>query len=99
MTTAEFFRLVSRELFGAEKPFLRVPVRLLLPIAAISQRLARWRKTRPALEVATLQYLSYDRCWDTSKLAATGFELMHPSAEEGLRETLTWYRENGWFRS
>ena len=71
---------------------------LSLPDAAISQRLAKWRGTRPALEDATLQYLSYDRCWDTSKLAATGFELRHPSAEEGLRETLAWYRENGWFR-
>ncbi len=99
MTTTEFFQLVSRELFGAAKPFLRVPMRLLLPLAAISQRLAKWRKTRPALEVGTLHYLSCDRCWDTSKLQATGFELMHPSAGEGLRETLRWYRENGWFRS
>jgi nucleoside-diphosphate-sugar epimerase len=99
MTTAKFFQLVSRELFGAEKPFLRIPMRLLLPLAAISQRLAKWRKTRPALEAGTLHYLSYDRCWDTSKLQATGFKLMHPSAEEGLRETLQWYRENGWFRS
>ena len=99
MTTAEFFQLVSRELFGAEKPFLRVPMRLLLPLAAISQRLAKWRKTQPALEVGTLHYLSCDRCWDSSKLLATGFELMHPSAVEGLPETLEWYRENGWFRS
>jgi nucleoside-diphosphate-sugar epimerase len=99
MTTTEFFQLVSRELVGAEKPFLRVPMRLLLPLAAISQRLAKWRKTQPALEVGTLHYLSCDRCWDSSKLLATGFELMHPSAVEGLRETLQWYRENGWFRS
>ncbi len=98
MTTAEFFQLVSRELCGTEKPFLRVPMRLLLPIAAISQRLAKWRKTRPALEVGTLHYLSCDRVWDSSKLAATGFKLRYPSAEEGLRETLAWYRENGWFR-
>jgi len=35
MTTAEFFQLVSRELFGAEKPFLRVPMRLLLPILGL----------------------------------------------------------------
>jgi nucleoside-diphosphate-sugar epimerase len=99
MTTAEFFQLVSREFFGVEKPFLRVPLRLLLPLAAISQRLAKWRKTKPALEVGTLHYLSCDRCWDSSKLLATGFELKHPSALEGLRETLQWYRENGWFRS
>jgi len=81
---------------GREKPFLRVPPRLLLPLAALSQRLARWLGRKPALEKATLQYLSYDRCWDISKLEATGFELLHPSAEEGLRETLAWYRSNGW---
>jgi nucleoside-diphosphate-sugar epimerase len=96
MTTLEFFRLVSCELLGAEKPFLHVPLRLLVPVAALSQRLARWLGTKPALETGTLQYLSYDRCWDTSKLKGTGFELKHPSAQEGLRETLRWYRENGW---
>ncbi len=90
MTTAEFFQLVSREFFGEEKPFLRVPLRLLLPLAALSQRLARWLGRKPALEKATLQYLSSDRCWDISKLEAAGFELLHPSAEEGLRETLAW---------
>jgi nucleoside-diphosphate-sugar epimerase len=99
MTTLEFFRLVSRELFGAEKSFLHLPLRLLRPVASVSQRLARLTGTRPALERATLEYLSYDRCWDTSKLAATGFELLHPRAEEGLPETLRWYRKNGWFRT
>ena len=99
MTTLEFFRLVSRELFGAEKPFLHLPLRLLKPVASLSQRLARLTGTRPALERATLEYLSYDRCWDTSKLAATGFELLHPRAEEGLPEALRWYRNNGWFRT
>jgi nucleoside-diphosphate-sugar epimerase len=99
MTTLEFFRLVSRELLGAEKPFLHLPLRLLRPVASASQRLARLTGTRPALERATLEYLSYDRCWDTSKLAATGFELRHPRAEEGLPETLRWYRKNGWFRT
>ena len=97
MTTVEFFRLISQELFGEEKPFLHVPFSLLLPAASVLQRLARWTGTRPALERATLEYLSYARFWDTSKLAATGFKLLHPSAEEGLRETLRWYRKNGWF--
>jgi nucleoside-diphosphate-sugar epimerase len=99
MTTADFFRLVSRQLFGEEKPFLRVPLRLLLPLAALSQQLARWLGRKPALEKATLQYLSYDRCWDVSKLEAAGFELLYPSAEEGLPETLAWYRSNGWLRA
>jgi nucleoside-diphosphate-sugar epimerase len=99
MTTLEFFRLLSRELLGEEKPFSHLPLRLLRPVASLSQRLARLLGTRPSLERATLEYLSYDRCWDTSKLAATGFELLHPRAEEGLTETLRWYRDNGWFRT
>ena len=99
MTTAEFFQLVSRELLGSEKPLLRVPLSLLIPVAALSQRFARWFGTKPVLEPGTLRYLSYDRCWDTSKLKATGFELKHPAAEEGLRETLRWYRENGWLKT
>ena len=99
MTTAEFFGLVARELFGEEKPFLHVPLGLLRPAASALQRLARLSGKRPALEKATLEYLSYDRCWDTSKLAATGFELLHPNAEQGLPEILRWYRDNGWFRA
>jgi nucleoside-diphosphate-sugar epimerase len=96
MTTTEFFRLVSRELLGKEKPFLHVPLAVLIPIASLSQLLAKWLGRKPALEKGTLQYLSYDRCWDTSKLKGTGFELKYPSAREGLPETLRWYRENGW---
>jgi nucleoside-diphosphate-sugar epimerase len=68
-------------------------------VAAVAQRFARWFGTKSVLEPGTLRYLSYDRCWDTSKLKATGFELKYRSAEEGLRETLRWYRDNGWLKS
>jgi nucleoside-diphosphate-sugar epimerase len=98
LTTSEFFQLVARELLGSEKPLLRVPLSLLIPVAALSQRLARWFGTKSVLEPGTLRYLSYDRCWDTSKLKATGFELKHPSAATGLRDTLRWYRDNGWLK-
>lgn len=96
ITTVEFFRLVSRELFGREKPLLHVPLRLLLLAADASQWLARRTGRRPVLERGTLEYLSTDRCWDVGKLEAAGFKLAHPSAEAGLRDTLRWYVENGW---
>jgi len=98
ITTAEFFRMISRELLGEEKEFVHVPLRLLTPVAAGSQALARLLGTRPLLERATLQYLSYDRIWDNSKLKATGFAFHYPTMEQGMKETLAWYRENGWFR-
>ena len=98
ITTAEFFRLVCRELLGQEKGFLHVPLGVLRPAASLSQLAARALGTRSLLEKATLEYLSCDRIWDNAKLKATGFVFAHPTVEQGLRETLQWYRDNGWFR-
>ena len=36
---------------------------------------------------------------DNSKLKATGFTFKYPTMEEGMKETLAWYKENGWFKS
>jgi hypothetical protein len=81
-----------------EKEFVHVPPRILIPIAAISQFLARRLGTKPFLEVPTLHYLSCHRVWDNSKLKATGFEFRYPTMANGMRGTLRWYRENGWLR-
>jgi len=96
ITTAEFFNLVSRELFGVEKEFRYVPVRLLVPIAVASQLVAKIRGGKSLLERATLHYMSSDRVWDNSKLKATGFALKYPAVEAGMGETLRWYKDNGW---
>ncbi len=99
MTTEDLFRLVSRELLGHEKPFLHVPPRLMLRVADVAQLAARTFGTRPLLERATLEYLSFDRVWSNAKLKATGFRFDYPTCEQGLKETLTWYKENGWLRN
>ncbi|MBN2284731.1 MAG: NAD(P)-dependent oxidoreductase [Deltaproteobacteria bacterium] len=98
ITTAEFFRLISRELLGQEKDFIHVPKNILIPVAALSQFLARLFGTKSLLETATLHYLTCDRVWDNSKLKATGFTFLYPTMPEGMRETLKWYRDSGWFR-
>jgi nucleoside-diphosphate-sugar epimerase len=96
ITTAEFFNLVCKELYGVEKRFIHVPKTALLPVAAASQLAARVLGHKSLLEVATLHYLTHDRIWDNTKLKATGFELSYPTIQSGLGGTLRWYRDNGW---
>ncbi len=98
ITTCEFFNLISRELFGVEKEFTHVPLAALVPVARASQFLARKINRKPFLEKATLQYLSFDRIWDNTKLKSTGFEFLYPLVEPGLVETVEWYKNNGWFK-
>jgi nucleoside-diphosphate-sugar epimerase len=98
ITTAEFFRMICRELLGMEKDFNHVPSAVLIPVAVVSQFLARILGTKSILEKATLHYLSCDRIWDNSKLKETGFKFQYPTMERGMSETLTWYKDNGWFK-
>jgi nucleoside-diphosphate-sugar epimerase len=99
VTTSEFFRMISRELLGEEKDFLHIPLKALIPASVVSQFVAKLTGTKSLLEKATLHYLSYDRIWDNSKLKATGFAFKYPTMQEGMKETLAWYKENGWFKS
>ena len=98
ITTAEFFQFLCREIVNEEKEFLHVPLKLLLPVAGASQFIAKRLGRKPPLEKATLNYLSFDRIWDNSKLKATGFAFRYPTMEEGMKETLAWYRKKGFFK-
>ena len=96
ITTAMFFNLICGELFGVQKDFIRIPVRILAPIAAVSQVVAKLVGRKPLLEKATVQYMACDRIWDNAKLKGTGFTFKYPIVENGMRETLRWYKDNGW---
>lgn len=98
MTSADFYKLLSRELLGIEKDFFHLPLAVAKPIAITSQFAARILKTKPLLEKATLDYVNCDKLWDNSKLKSTGFKFNYPTMEKGMKETLAWYRDNGWFR-
>ena len=98
ITSAEFFRMVSRELLGIDKDFIHIPLAILSPVARVSQFLARHLGFKPPLEKGTLDYMTCDRVWDNSKLKATGFEFIYPTMNAGMKETLDWYKDNGWFK-
>ncbi|MBW1848668.1 MAG: NAD(P)-dependent oxidoreductase [Deltaproteobacteria bacterium] len=99
ITSAEFFKLICRELTGKEKPFMNVPLSILAPVARISQFIAKLLGTKSLLEKATLDYMSCDKIWDNSKLKSAGFTFKYPTIENGMKETLKWYMDNGWFKS
>ena len=48
------------------------------------------------IEKAAPQYLAFDKIWDNSKLKATGFVFKYPTMEQGMTETIAWYKRNGW---
>jgi len=97
ITTAQFFKLVCRELLGKEKDFFHVPHVVIKYVAIISQFGAKLVGKKSFLEKAGLDYVVHDKLWDNSKLKATGFKFMYPTVEKGMKETITWYKENGWF--
>jgi nucleoside-diphosphate-sugar epimerase len=98
LTSAKFFRMVCKELLGVNKELSPVPVKILIPVAVISQFFARIFGKKSLLEKATIEYLAFDKLWDNSKLKATGFKFLYPDIAKGLKETLDWYKVNGWFR-
>lgn len=98
ITTAEFFNMINRELFGGEKEFIHVPLSVLTRVASASQFLARQLNRKPFLEKATLQYLSFDRLWDNTKLKDAGFRFLYPQVGPGMAETLDWYKKSGWLK-
>jgi nucleoside-diphosphate-sugar epimerase len=98
ITTEEFFRFVCRYLLNQEKDFLKLPLWALSPVAVIAQAWARVSGGRSLLEKATLNYLNCDKYWDNSKIKTAGFQFAYPTMEAGMKETLEWYKKNGWFR-
>jgi len=95
--TTEFYNLVEQELLGNKKEFFHLPFPVAKVVAIVSQFIARRLGTKPLLEKATLDYVNCDKIWDNSKLKATGFDFKYPDMEKGMKETLSWYKENGWF--
>ena len=57
----------------------------------------RWGIPRPQmLEVQSATYMSSSYWLSNRKSMDTGFEYMYPDVREGLKDTVTWMREQGW---
>jgi nucleoside-diphosphate-sugar epimerase len=50
----------------------------------------------PRIDIEWLDYVLDDHGFDSSALKALGFELKHPTINEGMPPTIEWYREQRW---
>ena len=93
-------RLVADEVGKRAKILPAAPIgltrRVLLRAARISMARARKKGGRPLLEYDQVQYFGHNFVYSNEKLKKTGFEMRWPHPEDGLRETLRWYIEQGW---
>jgi hypothetical protein len=78
-----------------------VPVRLvrvllngLAALEAFASRLSPGRAR--SLEPDTIRYLGVDIAYSNQKLKDAGYRFRYPDARAGLRETVDWYKTNGW---
>lgn len=100
MSEFEFFRLMSA-LVG--QPFVTLPpvpktlLRTgLMSLARATGPLFRRLGRRPLLEEDTVNYMFREIRFANEKLKSTGFEFEYPDARPGLRDTVRWYKEEGW---
>lgn len=104
MTNVEYFQYVADI---TEHRFFRlppVPIRILKaglkPIASLIQWIScNITHTQSPLESDTVEYLGEDIVYSNEKLKSTGYKFLYPHAMGGIRDTISWYIENGWIKS
>jgi dihydroflavonol-4-reductase len=93
-------RLVADEVGTKARVLPPLPVgllrRLLSGVARVSMAAARRSGKRPVLEYDSVQYFGRNYIYSNEKLKRTGFTFERPTPEDGLRETLRWYLDQGW---
>jgi UDP-glucose 4-epimerase len=101
MGNDEFMKFMARE---NGHIFIKIPPlpikriqKLLIPMARRVQALfRRFHLGTPPLEAETLEYLGRDFVYSNEKLKKAGYIFKYPDARDGIRDTLAWYRQNGW---
>jgi nucleoside-diphosphate-sugar epimerase len=101
MTNLEYFEFVAKEMgnhFIKTPPVPIEPLRLLLTGVATAIKLFSDYVTPLSvpLEADSVQYLGRDFIFSNEKLKALGYKFVYPDARDGIRDTLHWYKENGW---
>lgn len=95
-------RIVASEMGRRPKILPPLPLGVLRTVlsgaAKVSGVVAARSGKRPVLEYDQVQYFGFDFVYSIDKLLATGFRFEYPEPEPGLRETLRWYRQQGWIR-
>ncbi len=101
MTVVEFMETMADL---QNKPFTRLPPVPVAPLKALLTGTAFLEKkiirhithAAPKLEKDTIRFLGRDIAYSNQKLKALGYRFTYPDARAGIRETIAWYRQEGW---
>lgn len=101
MTVVEYMKYMGKLLGKPVTVLPPVPVRLvrgvltrLAALEALTSKLSPGRAR--SLEPDAIEYLGVDIAYSNRKLKDAGYAFRYPDARTGLRETVDWYRKNGW---
>ncbi|TXT53277.1 MAG: putative Nucleoside-diphosphate-sugar epimerase [Promethearchaeota archaeon] len=66
-------------------------------LARRRQKKAKEYGTRPTFDLPMVGYLTHQYYFSNKKLKDLGFEFFYNDFKKGVSETISWYKENGWF--
>ncbi len=101
MTVVDYMKHMGQVLGKPVTVLPPVPIRLmkavLTRLAALEAFVARLAPDRPrSLEEDTINYMGVDIAYSNEKLKDAGYAFHYPDARIGLRQTVEWYKGNGW---
>ena len=66
-------------------------------LARRRQKKAKEYGMRPTYDLPMVGYLTHQYYFSNKKLKDLGFEFLYNDFKKGVSETISWYKENGWF--
>jgi nucleoside-diphosphate-sugar epimerase len=100
MTQIDLMRYMAQltgHLFFKLPPIPVEPIKKVAePLLRTVQKLAQNFKIKLPVEADTIAYLNMDFTVNNEKLKSTGYKFIYPDARHGLRDTVQWYRNEGW---
>ncbi len=100
ISTYEYMQYLSRLLGRPFVPLPPIPIqglrKVLVQVARVGQTLGKRFGFNSPLEADSINYLGREFEVPNRRLKATGFQFRYPEAREGIRDTLAWYKKEGW---
>ena len=94
--TNEELLLYAAELLEVKIRKFHIPTSLINFMARWSEWKAKIENKKPAVERDAVKYLFHNYWLDNSKIKSLGYKLVYPDIKEGLKETIRWYKDEGW---
>ena len=96
MTNVEFFQYVAEVTGHRFMALPPVPMSVVKPaLMAVARILTALRLPTP-VEPDVVEYLGEDFLYDNTALKSVGYQFRYPDARTGIKETIEWYRDQGW---